>query len=121
MPTWICPVQVRFINVGGDSLNFAIKLAEKFNNNNIRADVDDRNESVAKRIANAEVEWIPYIVVIGKKEVEGSKLPVRVRSLRKTLDMSEEDLVKKVKDETQGWPYRPLYFNMLLSGRPRFV
>ncbi|MCP8307782.1 MAG: threonine--tRNA ligase [archaeon] len=121
LPTWICPVQVRFINVGSDSLNLAIKLAEKFNYNNIRADVDDRSESVAKRIANAEVEWIPYIVVIGKKEVEGGKLPVRVRSLRKTLDMSEEELLKKIKDETQGWPYRPLYFSMLLSRRPKFV
>lgn len=121
LPTWICPVQVRFINVSNDSLDFAIKLAEKFNYNNIRADVDDRNESVAKRIANAEVEWIPYIVVIGKKEVNGGKLPVRIRSLRKTIDVSEEDLSKKVKDETQGWPYRPLYFNMLLSKRPKFV
>jgi threonyl-tRNA synthetase len=121
LPTWICPIQVRFINVSNDSLDFAIKLAEKFNDNNIRADVDDRGESVAKRIANAESEWIPYIVVIGKKEVNGGKLPVRIRSLRKTLDMSEEELLKKVKDETQGWPYRPLYFNMLLSKRPRFV
>ncbi|MEM2872599.1 MAG: threonine--tRNA ligase [Nitrososphaerales archaeon] len=121
LPTWICPVQVRFINVSNDSLDFTIKLAEKFNHNNIRADVDDRNESVAKRIASAEVEWIPYIVVIGKKEVSGGKLPVRIRSLRKTIDMSEEDLSKKVKDETQGWPYRPLYFNMLLSKRPKFV
>lgn len=121
LPTWICPVQVRFINVDSDSLDFAIKLAEKFNNNNIRADVDDRSESVAKRIANAEVEWIPYIVVIGKREVNGGKLPVRIRSLRKTLDMSDEELLKKIKDETQGWPYRPLYFNKLLSKRPRFI
>lgn len=121
LPTWICPVQVRFINVSNDSLDFAIKSAEKFNYNNIRADVDDRNESVAKRIASAEVEWIPYIIVIGKKEVSGGKLPVRIRSLRKTIDMSEEDLSKKVKDETRGWPYRPLYFNMLLSKRPKFV
>jgi len=76
---------------------------------------------VAKRIANAEVEWIPNIVVIGKKEVEGGKLPVRVRSLRENLEMSEKDLLRKVKDETQGWPYRPLYFSMLLSKRPKFV
>ncbi|MGQ9718808.1 MAG: threonine--tRNA ligase [Nitrososphaerales archaeon] len=121
LPTWICPVQVRFINVSSDSLQLAIKLAKELNDNNIRADVDDRSESVAKRIANAEVEWIPYIVVIGKREVEGGKLPVRIRSLRKTLDTSEEELAKKVKDETQGWPYRPLYFNMLLSRRPKFV
>ncbi|MEM3538896.1 MAG: threonine--tRNA ligase [Nitrososphaerales archaeon] len=121
LPTWICPVQVRFINVDNNSLEFTIKLADKFNDNNIRADIDDRSESVAKRIANAEMEWIPYIVVIGKKEVNGGKLPVRIRSLRKKMDMSDEELLKKIKDETQGWPYRPLYFNRLLSKRPRFI
>ncbi|MEM3583831.1 MAG: His/Gly/Thr/Pro-type tRNA ligase C-terminal domain-containing protein, partial [Nitrososphaerales archaeon] len=63
----------------------------------------------------------PYIVVIGKKEVNGGKLPVRIRSLRKKMDMSDEELLKKIKDETQGWPYRPLYFNKLLSKRPRFI
>ncbi len=121
LPTWICPVQVRFINVASDSLDLALRLAKRFYENSIRADVDDRSESVAKRIATAEVEWIPHIVVIGKKEVEGGKLSVRLRSSRETLEMSEDDLLKKIKDETQGWPYRPLYFNMLLSRRPRFV
>ncbi|MCP8311165.1 MAG: threonine--tRNA ligase [Candidatus Methylarchaceae archaeon HK01M] len=121
LPTWICPVQVRIINVGIDSLQFAIKLAENLNINSIRADVDDRSESVAKKVANAEVEWIPYVVVVGKKEVEGGNLSVRVRSVRKKLEMSEEELVKTVKEETKGWPYRPLYFNILVSKRPSFV
>ncbi len=121
LPTWICPVQMRIINVDSESLQFCIKLAESFNKNNIRADIDDRSESVAKRVANAEVEWIPYVAVVGKKEVEGGKLSIRARSLRKKIEIGEEELLKTIKEETKGWPYRPLYFNMLVSKRPSFV
>ena len=69
-PFWLAPVQVRVIPVGEDHREAARALAEKLGE--FRVEVDDSDETVGKRIRNAEVEKIPYVVVWGDKESEGS-------------------------------------------------
>jgi threonyl-tRNA synthetase len=69
-PVWLAPVQVRVIPVGEDHREAAQALAEKLGE--FRVEVDDSDETVGKRIRNAEVEKIPYVLVWGDKESEGS-------------------------------------------------
>jgi threonyl-tRNA synthetase len=69
-PVWLAPVQVRIIPVGLDHREAAAALADKLGD--FRVEVDDSDETVGKRIRNAEVEKIPYVVVWGDKESEDS-------------------------------------------------
>src|SRR4029453_19193541 len=69
-PVWLAPVQVRIIPVGEDHRDAVRELAEKLGD--LRVEVDDSDETVGKRIRNAEVEKIPYVAVWGDKESEDS-------------------------------------------------
>jgi threonyl-tRNA synthetase len=75
-PFWLAPVQVRIIPVGEDHRTAAHELAEKLTG--FRVEVDERDETVGKRIRDAEVEKIPFVIVFGDKESEAS-LAVRER------------------------------------------
>ena len=76
LPTWLSPIEVRIITVGEDHKDFANELYDKINAENIRVDVDDRDESVGKKIRNAATEWIPYIFVVGDNEKESGVFSV---------------------------------------------
>lgn len=78
---------------------YAKELAEKFFALNIRAEVDDRNEKVGKKIRDSQVKKIPYTVVIGDKEVETGILPIRKYSEKDSVDMSVEDFTAYVQNK----------------------
>ena len=120
LPTWLSPTQVRIIPVSGRYLSDCIKLMEYLEKNRIRADVDDREESVEKRIMEAETEWIPYIIVFGKREKESGNLSVRIRADGKVVKMKAEELVKRIGEEVKDKPFKPLPLPKLLSRRPIF-
>ncbi|MEM0316051.1 MAG: threonine--tRNA ligase, partial [Archaeoglobaceae archaeon] len=77
LPVWLSPVQVRVIPVSERFRDKAIEVANKIR---ARVDVDDRDETLNKKIRDASMEWIPYIVVLGEKEIEEGKLSVTIRS-----------------------------------------
>jgi threonyl-tRNA synthetase len=89
--------------------------------NNIRADLDDRVEKIEKKVRDAEMEWIPFIVVIGKKEKESGKLAVRIRETGKIENITLEELIERIKKQTEKYPFRPLSLPKLLTKRPKFV
>src|SRR5207245_4285327 len=96
LPVWLSPSQIRLIPVASRFDRAAEELADEFKASGIRADIDDREESVAKRIRSAEKEWIPYILVIGEREeLDQTKLSVRIRSSGETVELSKELLTKK--------------------------
>ncbi|NIM44274.1 MAG: threonine--tRNA ligase [Nitrososphaeria archaeon] len=115
LQTWLSPTQVRFIPVSHDQISHALKLAEELNRNGIRGDVDDRDATVAKKVRYAESQWIPYVVVVGKREVESNILSVRIRASREIESLSPTALINRIKAETSGMPYRPLYYPIKLS------
>lgn len=119
LPTWISPVQVRIIPVNKEYLGFALNLADDLENKSIRVDIDDRDETLSRRIRDAEREWVPYIVVVGQKEASSSILTVRVRG-KGQVQMSKEELIELLQKETSGFPKRPLYMPRLLSQRPSY-
>jgi len=126
-PMWLSPTQVRFVPVGSDFVKTCENFVDEFNKKSpfihIRADIDDREESVSRKIRDAEKEWIPIIIVVGDKEREGKTFTPRFRSEsigenNKSYSINElHDLViKQVKDFPQHTLPLPLY----LSKRPRF-
>jgi len=120
-PLFLSPTQVRLIPFSTDTkehLKYATKLAKKLLRTKIRADVDDRNETLSKRVRDAEVEWVPYIVVIGDREIKEGKLAVRKRGLKEQQMMDFKSLVKEIKGQIKAYPFEPLSLPISLSKRP---
>jgi threonyl-tRNA synthetase len=91
-PLWLAPVQIRIVPVGEDHREAAHAIAEKLSD--FRVEVDERDETVGKRIRDAEVEKIPYVVVYGDRESEDS-LAVRERGGEQST-RSLDDLVTEL-------------------------
>jgi threonyl-tRNA synthetase len=125
-PTWLAPTQVRLVPVAERHVCFAEEISTRLNAACIRADVDDRDESVNKKVRESGMDWVPYVVVIGDQEAETGRLMVTIRKLSEKKKpyketMSETELIQAVKLETAGKPFRPLYTPRLLSNKPRFI
>jgi len=86
----------------------------------IRADLDDRTETLQKKIRDAEREWVPFIAVVGDKEVQSGSLAVRVRETGKQETFTAARLGQLVRGECAGKPFEPLSLSPLLSKRPVF-
>jgi threonyl-tRNA synthetase len=118
LPLWLSHTQVRIIPVASKHLEFSQKILSQLGTNNIRADIDDRELSVAKKIRDAESEWIHFIIVVGDKEVDGGELMVRERSSKSQYGIILEDLIKNIKIQVSDKPFLPLNLPSYLSKRP---
>ncbi len=121
LPMWLSPTQVRLCPVNEDFIKYCRQIAEKMGNEQIRADIDDRVESIGKKIRDAELEWVPLIIVVGEKEKKSGRLAVRFRESGKVKQMKPEAIIKQIKEETAGFPYRPLPLPKMLEKRAVFV
>ena len=121
LPLWLSPIQVRLIPFNDDYIEFSKELLKRFEESNIRADIDDRSLTVQKRIREAELEWVPYILVVGEKEKKSGELNVRIRSEKgKQVKMRFDEIVKRIRDEVGNKPFKKLSLPKLLSMRPKF-
>ncbi|MEM4390112.1 MAG: threonine--tRNA ligase [Candidatus Micrarchaeia archaeon] len=119
-PVWLAPTQLRLLPVS-DAQNAACeKLLAELSSKNIRVDFDDRAETLQKKVRDAEKAWIPYIAVVGEKEVEGGFLSVRVRSTGKQEKMTPSELAERIAAECAGQPFEPLSLPTHLSRRAIF-
>ncbi len=116
-PFWLAPTQLRFIPVSDSHVEFCDALAADWP---FRADVDDRDFSMGKKIKLAEQEWVPFIAVIGDKEVAGEPLQVRVRG-EDAFSGSREELIARMEELAGDKPRRPLNTPRRLGLRPIFV
>lgn len=121
LPLWLSTTQVRIIPIKPEFLHFSENLANGLTKNNIRVDIDDRNESVAKRIREAETDWIRYILVIGEKEIKAKTLNVRDRESGTVKEISLEDFVKEIKEITKDKPFAKINLPQMLSSRPQIM
>jgi threonyl-tRNA synthetase len=121
LPLWLAPTQVRIIPIKPEFLDYCEKLAEKISQNNIRADLDDRNESVGKSIRDAETDWIRYIIVIGEKEVNAAKLSIRDRKTSSVKEMTVDEMIKEIKEETKDMPFLKMNMSRYISKRPQIM
>ena len=117
-PLWLAPTQVRIIPLKDEFMEFSQSLFDKLTDQNIRVDIDDRNESIGKRIRESEKEWIRYVLVIGEKEVNSKNLSVRDRTQSDVRDIPFDDFINEIQTQNQGKPNSSLNFPPLLSKRP---
>jgi threonyl-tRNA synthetase len=126
LPLWLSPTQVRIIPVTEQFLAEAGNLCSEISKQNVRADWDDRSLTMQRKVREAETEWVPYIVVIGQREVDSGVLAVRDRRLSKAgkagkvRQMKMDELVAEIKDRTSGKPFQQLPLPIELSKRPKF-
>ncbi|MEM0385285.1 MAG: threonine--tRNA ligase [Nitrososphaeria archaeon] len=120
LPLWLSPTQVRIVPVSENFYQYSINLCEQIESHKIRVDVDDRPLTLNRKVMDAEREWIPYILVVGEKEVQSNMLTIRVRGEKEFKRMSLEDLLIEIKSKTLDKPFKPLPLPKLLSKRPKF-
>ncbi|MDF1557253.1 MAG: threonine--tRNA ligase [ANME-2 cluster archaeon] len=123
LPVWLSPTQVRVIPVAERHREAAEEVALMLG---CRTDIDDRDETVGKKIRDAGREWIPYVAVLGDEEFQSGELTVNIRSESqpkkpKQVKMKAWDLSAKVQAENAGLPYKGLALPLYLSMRPRFL
>ncbi len=121
LPLWLSPIQVRLIPLHPKHLEKCLEIAKKLEEKKIRVDIDDREGSLNKKIRNAEMEWIPLIVVIGEKEISSGILKVRIREKGEIREMKVEELINFVEERTRNMPKSKSNLPLLISKRPKFV
>jgi len=121
LPLWLSPTQVRIIPVASVHLDFAKELAEQFELNAIRVDIDDREETLQRKVRDAEKEWVPFILVVGEKEKQTKKFQVRVRGAKEPQQATLEELIVAIRKKIEAYPFERLALPKFLTKRPIFA
>jgi threonyl-tRNA synthetase len=120
LPTWLSPTQVRLCPISDKHVKYAEQVAKELEKECIRVDIDDRRDTMQKKIRDAELAWVPIVCVVGDKEMKNKTLTARFRD-EKIKEMNMKELAKIIKNETTDKPFRALPIPKLLSKRPVFA
>lgn len=121
LPLWLMNTQVRIIPIGNEFMPQCNELLAVLKENSIRGDIDDRDETLSKKIREAETEWIHYVVIIGEKEVASNTVSIRERLTKKNYSENVTKLVTLIKDQVKDKPFLPINLQEYLSSRPRIA
>jgi len=102
LPLWLSPIQVEIINVGSAHRQYANFVNQQLTTNNIRTNLSDENLTVSKRIREAEIQKIPYILVVGDKEIKNKTVNVRHYRRGQEGEIKIEKLIEKLKNEIEN-------------------
>lgn len=102
LPTWLSPIQVKILPISEKQHEYCEELKERLQREGIRVEFDDRNEKVGYKIREAQLQKIPYMLVIGDKEKEANAVTVRTRKEADLGQMSVEEFVEKIKEEIEN-------------------
>lgn len=95
-PTWLAPVQVKVLPISDKYKDYAIKVQKQLEEKNIRVEVDQRAEKIGYKIREAQMEKVPFMFVVGEKEVENNGVSVRERQKGDMGSMSVEEIVNVI-------------------------
>ena len=99
LPTWMAPVQVKMLPMGDDQIAYCEDVSRKLTALGIRNEIDRRNETIGYKIRNAQQEKVPYMLVVGAKEVEANAVAVRARKEGDIGAMSVDEFILKISKE----------------------
>ena len=102
LPLWLTPDQVNIVPVSEKFADYAKKVCSLMNNSDIRASIDDRNETLGKRIRESELKRIPFLVIVGEKEAAEGHVSVRRQGGKDEGSMSVEDFITLVSNEVKA-------------------
>jgi len=97
-PLWLAPVQVAVLTVTDVAKDYAHDVVRALEEHDMRVSIDDRNETIGKKIREAEMQKIPYLLVIGGREAESKTVAVRERGKGNLGTMSIEDFLKRLEN-----------------------
>jgi threonyl-tRNA synthetase len=101
-PLWLSPVQVKILPISEEKhLEYAKEIFKNLKEVGVRAELDEFNESLSKKIRNAKTQKIPYLIVVGDKEKESKKLTVEGRNNEKLENITTNEFISKLKKEIE--------------------
>lgn len=98
-PTWLCPVQAKVISVSEKSAEYASKIAEQFEDMGVRSETDNSDERIGYKIRLAQMEKVPYMIILGENEANSEKVSIRKRNGDEIKDLSFEEAYKMIKED----------------------
>jgi len=101
LPVWLAPVQVKVLPISDKFLDYAKSVADKLKKSDIRAEVDDRNEKIGKKIRDTELMRVPYMLVVGEKEMNENKVAVRRQGKGDLGGKDVSEFLNEIKIEVQ--------------------
>ena len=101
-PLWLAPVQVKLLTIADRHIEYAQKLLEEFEQKGIRVELDNREEKIGYKIREAQLQKVPYMLIIGDKEVEENKVSIRSRENGDLGSMKKEELIQKIEEEIKN-------------------
>ena len=102
-PTWLAPVQVKILPIADAHVEYANKVKEELQKVGIRVELDDRQEKIGYKIREAQLQKVPYMLVIGDKEIENGAVGVRSRKEGDIGAQKLEDFISKIKEEIENY------------------
>ncbi|WP_340694629.1 threonine--tRNA ligase [Hydrogenobacter thermophilus] len=99
LPVWLSPIQIRIIPISEKHINYAKEIERKLKDEGLRVETDDNQERLGAKIRDAELQKIPYVIVIGDKELKEGKISVRSKRDGNLGSMPLDDFVKLVKEK----------------------
>ena len=101
-PTWLAPVQVKILTITDNNIEYANKVKEELEKEEIRVELDSRNEKIGYKIREAQLQKIPYMLVIGEKEMQNNTVGVRSRSDGDIGAIEISEFIEKIKTEIEN-------------------
>ena len=98
-PVWLSPTQVKIIPITDNQLEYAQKIEQILKEKNIRVEIDDKSETMQNKIRNATAEKIPYMIILGGREVEQNTISIRQRDSQDLGSMMLEKFVEEITDQ----------------------
>ncbi|MBE5805277.1 MAG: threonine--tRNA ligase [Clostridiales bacterium] len=103
LPTWLCPVQVKVMPITDKQASYASEIVELLQKNKVRVELDDRNEKIGYKIREAQLEKVPYMLIVGDKEVESRTVGVRSRKDGDLGAIGLEEFVSNIRKEIDNY------------------
>lgn len=119
LPLWLAPTQVRVIPVSDAERPYAWRVRDQLDQLQVRADIDDRSQSLRHRLAAAAREWVPRVAVVGRREIDTGRLDVLDRPATTRSSLFPAELAASITATTRMWPYRAVVERSVAS-RPRY-
>lgn len=96
-PVWLSPVQVKVLPITDKVIDYANEIVEKLKSEDIRVEIDDRSETLQSKIRDAQMEKVPYMIILGEKEKDSQEVSVRMRSGENKNNLKLQDFINDLK------------------------
>jgi len=102
-PAWLAPVQVKVMPITSGQIEYAKDVVEKLKSEGIRVEIDNKEEKIGYKIREAQLQKVPYMLILGAKEVEADSVGVRARKDGDIGAMKLDAFIEKIKEEVKNF------------------